>query len=102
MNWRDPENPMEDLLKPRRISNMIDEDYEEEVQVRLRLAHQEAKNRLAKSSEVMKRAHDKGTTYPTFRMGDMVYLKVGQQKPGVGKKLAAKWAGQLAVGKLVQ
>ena len=39
MYGRDPEIPKEDLLKPRRISYMIGENYEEEVRVRLRLAH---------------------------------------------------------------
>ena len=45
----------------------------------------------------MKKAHDKGTAYPTFRVGDVVYLKLGQQKPGIGKKLAPKWAGPYTI-----
>ena len=45
----------------------------------------------------MKKAHDKGTMLPKFRVGDVVYLKVGQHKPGTGKKLAPKWEGPYTI-----
>ena len=93
MYGRDPEVPMEDILVPRKISYFLDDKYEEEVHLRLKLAHQEAQTQLEKSFQQMKIAHDKGTKLPTFKVGDTVYLKVGNVKVGVGRKLAPKWNG---------
>ena len=89
----DPEIPMEDILVPRKVSYYLDDHYEEEVHLRLKLAHQEAQIQLEKSFQQMKTAHDKGTKSPTFQNGDTVYLKVGKVKLGIGRKLAPKWNG---------
>ena len=61
--------------------------------MRLKLAHQEAQTQLEKSFQQVKIAHDKGTKLLTFKVGDTVYLKVGNFKLGVGRKLAPKWNG---------
>ena len=93
MYGRDPEVPMDDILTPRKLPYFLDENYEEEVQVRLRLAHKEAQAQLEKSFAKMKASYDKGTKGPNFKIGDVVYLKEGQVKPGRGRKLAPRWNG---------
>ena len=89
--------PMEDILKPRRIPTNLDEQYHEEIRVRMRLANEEAVKQLAKNFEKAKRQYDKGTKTPNFQIGDPVYLRIGQTKPGVGKKLAPRWEGPYEV-----
>ena len=89
--------PMEDLLIPRRVPTNLDEQYHEEVRLRMRLANEEAARQIAKQFEQAKKHYDKGTKLPQFNIGDTVYLKIGQQKPGVGKKFATRWDGPYQV-----
>ena len=88
MFGQDNEMPMEDLLIPRRVPTNLDEQYHEEIRLRMRLANEEAARQLEKQFEHAKKQYDKGTKLLKFSSGEIVYLKIGQQKSGVGKKFA--------------
>jgi len=93
MFGQDYNMPMEDILTPRRIPTNLDDQYHEVVRLRIRLAHEEAVKQLEKHFEKAKKQYDKGTQIPAFQEGDAVYLKIGQTKPGLGRKLAPRWEG---------
>ena len=63
----------------------------------MRLANEEAARQLAKQFEQAKKHYDRGTKLPHFNIGGTVYLKIGQQTPGVGKKFAKRWDGPYRV-----
>ncbi|XP_042142253.1 uncharacterized protein LOC121833194 [Ixodes scapularis] len=57
------------------------------------MAHETAREKLAKSAEHRKELYDRNSQRATYNIGDLVYIEVKAVKRGISKKLFPKWEG---------
>ena len=69
MFGKDYAMPMEDLLILSWVPTNLDEQYHEEVKLRMRMANEEAARQIAKQFKQAKKHYDRATKLPQFNIG---------------------------------
>ncbi len=77
----------------RDYSNMSPANFAEAAAERLKCAYKCVDLALQAAEQKRKKHYDKHVHQRSYDTGDIVYLRVGQVKPGLSRKLAPKWEG---------
>lgn len=94
---RDPDLPQELLTRPQLPYYGTLENYREELELRLRVSHELAREVSSMAAESRKGQYDKRSADADFEVGERVYLRVEQTGQGLSRKLAPKWKGPYRV-----
>jgi Integrase core domain/Chromo (CHRromatin Organisation MOdifier) domain len=77
-------------------------DYTKLVIQRLQAARERVIKNSVKQKETNQKYYDRGREPSTFELGDVVWLKLGQNKPGEARKLKPKWVGPYRIIHMVE
>ncbi|KAK8773672.1 hypothetical protein V5799_011792 [Amblyomma americanum] len=94
---RDPDQPSEVPEGPRRVPYASLDDYKVELESRLQVARDIAKEALKKAAKRRKEVHDRSARDAPFNVGDSVYIENCQRQIGLARKFQTKWRGPCEV-----
>ncbi|KAK8785533.1 hypothetical protein V5799_008101 [Amblyomma americanum] len=94
---RDPDQPSEVPEGPRRVPYASLDDYKVELESRLQVARDIAKESLKKAAKRRKEVHDRSARDAPFDVGDSVYIENCQRQIGLARKFQTKWRGPCEV-----
>ncbi|XP_071057601.1 uncharacterized protein [Onthophagus taurus] len=85
--------PQDDVFERTRVRYEYADNYDEDMQARLRTAFEDVRHRTEVAADVSEKYYNKKTAEATYESQDKVYLYQPAIKEGLGRKLTKKWEG---------